>query len=189
MPVCWSFFLFAIVGEFVRNIGWVFAVLFEVPFNANPRGNPSLCCLGRGYRGTQKFWTKFVNKLALRSNTRSMSVKKESIHRPAPVQNFLCQEKRGPQMKDFGGRYAFLVFIGFLYPAPAWKVGIVNHLRGEHRPFNENTADATTTSAEDPTAVSDRRWSSSWWFVFRSVACCQKTTTPRLFWDYLQEKV
>ena len=38
---------------------------------------------------------------------------KESIHRPAPVQNFSLQKKRGPQRKDFGGGYGFLVSIGF----------------------------------------------------------------------------
>ena len=32
---------------------------------------------------------------------------KESIHRPAPVQNFSLPENMGPQRKDFGGRYGF----------------------------------------------------------------------------------
>ena len=30
---------------------------------------------------------------------------KESIHRPAPVQNFSLQKKWGPQRKNFGGGY------------------------------------------------------------------------------------
>ena len=34
---------------------------------------------------------------------------------------FLCRKRWGPQRKDFGGRYGFLIFIGFLYPPPAWK--------------------------------------------------------------------
>ena len=32
---------------------------------------------------------------------------KETIHRPAPVQNFSLQKKMGPQRKDFGGGYGF----------------------------------------------------------------------------------
>ena len=32
---------------------------------------------------------------------------KETIHRPAPVQNFSLQKKWGPQRKDFGGGYGF----------------------------------------------------------------------------------
>ena len=32
---------------------------------------------------------------------------KESIHRPAPVQNFSLPKKWRPQKKDFGGRYGF----------------------------------------------------------------------------------
>ena len=36
------------------------------------------------------------------------SGKNESIHRPAPVQNFsLPPKKWGPQREDFGGRYGF----------------------------------------------------------------------------------
>ena len=30
-----------------------------------------------------------------------------TIHRPAPVQNFLCRKKWGPKRKDFGGGYGF----------------------------------------------------------------------------------
>ena len=33
-----------------------------------------------------------------------------------------AEEKWGPQRKDLGGGNGFLVFIGFLYPPPAWKV-------------------------------------------------------------------
>ena len=47
---------------------------------------------------------------------------KRNIHRPAPAQNFSLPKKMGPQRKDFGGRYGFLVFMGFLYLPPAWKV-------------------------------------------------------------------
>ena len=35
---------------------------------------------------------------------------KETIHRPAPVQNFSLQKKWGPQRKDFGGGYGFSGF-------------------------------------------------------------------------------
>ena len=35
---------------------------------------------------------------------------KEGIHRPAPVQNCALSKKRGPQRKDFGGRYGFSGF-------------------------------------------------------------------------------
>ena len=53
----------------------------------------------------------------------SLSWKKESIHRPAPVQNFSLQKKMGATEEDFGGIYGFfLVFIGFLSPPPTWKV-------------------------------------------------------------------
>ena len=32
---------------------------------------------------------------------------KESMHRPAPVQNFSLQKKMGSQRKDFGGGFGF----------------------------------------------------------------------------------
>ena len=52
-----------------------------------------------------------------------MSGEKKAIRRPAPVRNFsFAETKRGPLRKDFRGRYAFLVFIGFLYPPLAWRV-------------------------------------------------------------------
>ena len=56
----WSF------PRFVCNFGWVFAILFEVLFNRNSRGNPSLCWLGRGgcFRGTKIMNKTFVNKVA-----------------------------------------------------------------------------------------------------------------------------
>ena len=48
---------------------------------------------------------------------------KESIHRPAPVQNFSLQKKMGSTEERFRWWiWVFLVFIGFLYPPPAWKV-------------------------------------------------------------------
>ena len=48
---------------------------------------------------------------------------KESIHRPAPVQNFSLPKKMGATEESFSVvDMVFLVFIGFLYPPPAWKV-------------------------------------------------------------------
>ena len=48
--------------------------------------------------------------------------KKESIHHPAPVQNFSLPKKRGHRGKISVVDMVFLVFIGFLCPPPAWKV-------------------------------------------------------------------
>ena len=51
------------------------------------------------------------------------SWEKESIHRPAPAQNFSLQKKNGVHRgKTSVADMVFLVFIGFLYPPPAWKV-------------------------------------------------------------------
>ena len=49
---------------------------------------------------------------------------KETVHRPAPVQNFSLQKKKNGvhRGKISVVDMAFLVFIGFLYPPPAWKV-------------------------------------------------------------------
>ena len=48
---------------------------------------------------------------------------KESIHRPAPVQNFSLPKKNGGHRGKISVvDMVFLVFIGFLYPPPAWKV-------------------------------------------------------------------
>ena len=45
------------------------------------------------------------------SNVWQYGWEKESIHRPAPAQNFsLPKKKRGPQRKDFSGGYGFLCF-------------------------------------------------------------------------------
>ena len=41
---------------------------------------------------------------------------------PCSSAELFFAEKMGPLRKDFGGGYGFLVFIGFLYPPPAWKV-------------------------------------------------------------------
>ena len=41
---------------------------------------------------------------------KSGSWEKQSIHRPAPVQNFSLPKKWGPQRNDFGGRYGILGF-------------------------------------------------------------------------------
>ena len=43
------------------------------PFNRNSRGNPSLCCFGRGgSRGTKIVNKNFVNKLAFPNNGTSL---------------------------------------------------------------------------------------------------------------------
>ena len=63
----------------------------------------------------------------LAESTQKLCWEKESIHRPAPVRNFSLPKKMGPQRKDFGGRYGFPGFIGFLHLPPAWKV----FLRGQ----------------------------------------------------------
>ena len=43
-------------GGFVRNFGWVFAILFWGPFNYKSRGDPSLYWLGGGVKNCeQKF--------------------------------------------------------------------------------------------------------------------------------------
>ena len=48
---------------------------------------------------------------------------KEAVHHPAPVQNFSLQEKKGVHKGKISVTdVVFLVFIGFLYPPPAWKV-------------------------------------------------------------------
>ena len=47
---------------------------------------------------------------------------KESIHRPAPAQNFSLQKKGCPLRKISVVDTVVLVLIGFLYPPPAWKV-------------------------------------------------------------------
>ena len=48
---------------------------------------------------------------------------KESMHRPAPVKNFLLPQKNGGHRGKISVvDMAFLVFIGFLYPPLAWKV-------------------------------------------------------------------
>ena len=48
---------------------------------------------------------------------------KESIHRLAPVQNFSLPRKNGVHREKISVvDMVFLVFIGFLYPPPAWKV-------------------------------------------------------------------
>ena len=51
------------------------------------------------------------------------SGKKKAYTALLQCRTFLCRKKWGPQRKDFGGRYGFPgIFIGFLYPPPAWKV-------------------------------------------------------------------
>ena len=51
------------------------------------------------------------------------SWEKETVHRPAPVQNFSLQKKMGStEERSRWFDMVFLVFIEFLYPPPAWKV-------------------------------------------------------------------
>ena len=53
---------------------------------------------------------------------RRKSWEKESIHSPAPVQNFSLPKKWRPQRKDFCGRYGLIGFYCFLYLPPVWKL-------------------------------------------------------------------
>ena len=48
------------------------------------------------------------NVNALRANSMTLCWEKETIHRPAPLQNFSYQKKIGvPQRQDFGAGYGF----------------------------------------------------------------------------------
>ena len=65
MPVCSYFHLFAIFGVFVRNVGWVFAILFEVFLIECQEEIHHFAGWERGLKGHKKFVNKtFVNKLA-----------------------------------------------------------------------------------------------------------------------------
>ena len=68
---------------------------------------------------------KYVQTLELIENTllRPFYWEKESIRRPAPVQNFsLPKENEGHRGKISVVDMVFLVFIGILYPPLTWKV-------------------------------------------------------------------
>ena len=61
---------------------------------------------------------KIPLQLHFDSNPMLLGIKgleKESIHRPAPVQNFSLPKKWGPQRKDFGGGYGFPGFYRHIF--------------------------------------------------------------------------
>ena len=75
-------------------------------------------------RGTKARFTKSTVFATPNISVKStISGKKETIHRPAPVQNFSLQKEEGAHRGKISVvDMVFLVFIGFLYPPPAWKV-------------------------------------------------------------------
>ena len=73
--------------------------------------------------GVQKVCAKKTFVRIFRSLSLGGAGEKETIHRPAPVQNFSLQKKNGVHRGKISVvDMALLVFIGFLYPPPAWKV-------------------------------------------------------------------
>ena len=63
----------------------------------------------------------FENPRTTKNNSQGVG-KKKPYTALFQCRTFLCRKKWGPPRKDFGGGYGFVVFIGFLYPPPAWKV-------------------------------------------------------------------
>ena len=81
--------------------------------------------IGKVQKITDEFRGFFIFLLRFNFSDRDMTLcswEKESVHRLLQCRTFLCRKKLEAQRKDFGGRYGFLVFIGFLYPPPTWKV-------------------------------------------------------------------